>query len=81
MILNLQSRPNWLNVHDRYLQFIVSNIFKFQNNQCPSYFDELSCPVGEKGVITRSSNKKLNLTFRKTKLGIQSLARAVLYGT
>ena len=26
---------NWLNVHDRYLQFIVSNIFKFQNDQCP----------------------------------------------
>ena len=26
---------NWLNVHDRYLQFIVSDIFKFYNNQCP----------------------------------------------
>ena len=25
---------NWLNVHDRYLQFIVS-VFKFYNNQCP----------------------------------------------
>ena len=38
---------NWLNVHDRYLQFIVSNIFKFQNDQCRDYFDEyvniLSC--------------------------------------
>ena len=56
------------------MQFIVSDIFKFQNSQCPSYFDELICPVGENGVITRSSNKKLKLPFRKTKLGIQSLS-------
>ena len=65
---------NWLNFHDRYLQFIVSDIFRFQNNQCPRYFDELFCPVGENGIITRSSNKKLKLPFRKTKLGIQSLS-------
>ena len=29
---------NWQNVHDRYLRFIVSNIFKFCNNQCRYYF-------------------------------------------
>ena len=50
---------NWLNVHDRYLQFIVSGIFKFQNDQCPDYCEELFCPAGENGVITHSSNKKL----------------------
>ena len=65
---------NWLNVHNRYLQFIVSNIFKFQNDQFLDYFNEISCPVGENGVITRSFNKKLKLSFRKTKLGIQSLS-------
>ena len=43
-------------------------------DQCPDYFDELFCHVGENGVITRSSNKKLRLPFRKTKLGIQSLS-------
>ena len=31
---------NWLKVHDRYLQFIVSDIFKYQNDECPDYFDE-----------------------------------------
>ena len=36
---------NWLNVHDRYLQFIVSDIFEFQNDQCPDYFNEIFCPV------------------------------------
>ena len=65
---------NWLNFHDRYLQFIVSDIFKFQNDQCPDYFDELFCPVGENSAITRSSNKKLKLPFRKIKLGIRSLS-------
>ena len=64
---------NWLNFHDRYLQFIVSDISKFQNDQCSEYFDELFCLVGENGVITSSSNKKLKLSFRKARLGIQSL--------
>ena len=65
---------NWLNVHDRYLQLIVSDIFKFQNDQCPDYFNKIFCLVGENGVITCSSNKKLKLPFRKTKRGIQSLS-------
>ena len=63
-----------LNVHDRYLKFIVSDIFKFHSNKCPDYFDELLCPVGENSVITRSSNKKIKLSFRKTKLVIQNLS-------
>ena len=65
---------NWLNVHDRSLQFIVSDIFKFKKDQCPGYFDELFCPVGENGAITHSSNKKLKLPFQKTEQGIQSLS-------
>ena len=56
------------------MQFIVSDIFKFENDQCPDYFNEIFCSVGENGVITCSSNKKLKLPFRKTKLGIQSLS-------
>ena len=65
---------HWLNVHERYLQFIVSYIFKFENDRCSDYFDELFCPVGENGVIVRYSNKKLKLPFQKTKVGIQSLS-------
>ena len=63
-----------LNVHDGYLQFIVCDIFEFQNNQRPDYFDELFYPVSENGVIKSSSNKKLKLSFRKIKLGIHSLS-------
>ena len=56
------------------MQFIVSDIFQCQNDQCPDYFDERICPVGENGVITCSSNRKLKLSFRKTKQGIQNLS-------
>ena len=65
---------NWLDVNDRCLQFIVSNIFKFYNNQCPDYFNEVFCPVDDIGVATRSCNKKLKLPSRKSKLGMQSLS-------
>ena len=65
---------NWLNVHDRYLQFIVSDIFKFYNNQCPDYFNEVFCPVDDNRVATCCYNKKLKLPFCKSKLGMQSLS-------
>ena len=67
---------NSLNVHDRYLQFIVSDIFKFYNNQCPDYFNEVFCPVDDDGVVTRCCNKKLKLPFRKSKFGMQGLSFA-----
>ena len=65
---------NWLNVHDRYLQFVVSDIFKFYNNQCPDYFNDVFCPVDDNGVATRFCNKKLKLPSCKLKLGMQSLS-------
>ena len=53
----------------------LSPIFlNFKTIKCPDYFNEIFSRVGENGVITRSSNKKLKLPFRKTKLGIQSLS-------
>ena len=64
---------NWLNIHDGYLQFIVSDIFKFYSNHYPDYFNEVFCPVDNNGVTTCSCNKKLKLPFCKLKLGIQNL--------
>ena len=45
-----------------------------QLNWLNEIFNEIFCPIGENGVIKRSSNKKLKLPSRKTKLGIQSLS-------
>ena len=64
----------WLNVHDRYLQFIGPDVFKFHNNQCPDYFHDVFCSVDDNGLATRSSVKNLKLPFRKSKLGKQSLS-------
>ena len=49
-------------------------VYKFQNGQCPDYFDKLFCPVVENSVITPSFNKILKFAFWETKLGIQSLS-------
>ena len=65
---------NWLNVRDRYLQFIVFDIFKFYNNQCRDYFNEVFYPVDDNGVATSCCNKKIKLTFHNSKLGMQSLS-------
>ena len=72
---------NWLNVPHRYLQFIVSDIFKYYNdifkyynNQCPDHFNEVFCTIDDNWVATLYCNKKLKLPFRKSKLGMQSLS-------
>ena len=54
---------NWLIVHDRYLQLIVSDTFKFYNNHYPDYFNEIFCPVDDNGVATRCCSKKLKYLF------------------
>ena len=64
----------WLYVHDRYLQLIFSDIFKFYNNQRLDYFNEVFCPADDNGAATRCCNKKLKLPFHKSKLGMQSLS-------
>ena len=63
-----------LNVHERYLQFIVSDSFRFYKNQCTDYFNEAFCLVDDNGVAMRFYYKKLKWPFRKSKLGMQSLS-------
>ena len=65
---------NFFKLHKTSASGSAYSKLKGQNDQCLNYFDELFCPVGENGVITRSSNKQLKLPFRKTKLGIKSLS-------
>ena len=48
-----------LNVHERYLQFIVSDSLRFYKNQCTDYFNEAFCLVDDNGVAMRFYYKKL----------------------
>ena len=66
-------KSDWLNVHDTYLQFIVSNIFKFHSDQCSDYFDELFFTVG-KNSVNVFFQQKVKATFSKNKTKIQSLS-------
>ena len=50
---------NWLDINDRNLQFIVSNISSFYINQCPDYFNEVFCPVDDNRVATHCCNKRI----------------------
>ena len=52
---------NWLNVHDRYIQVIVFDIFKLYNNQCPDYFNEVLCPFDDNEVFMCCCNKNVIL--------------------
>ena len=65
---------NYLKFYDRYLQFTASDVIRFYDDQCPNYFDEFPCYAGDNSVIMRSSNKKIKLPFRETKLKTQDLA-------
>ena len=51
-----------MHVHDRYLKFIVSDIFKFYINQSSVYFNEVFCLIDGNGVATCSC-KKTEVTF------------------
>ena len=54
---------NWLYVHGRYLTFIVSDIFKLYNNQCPNYLDAVFCPVDDNWVAVRCCDKNWSCPF------------------
>ena len=45
-------------LHDRYLQFITCDVFKFYDNQCPGYCNKVFFLVKDNVVATRFCNKK-----------------------
>ena len=50
---------NWLPVDNRFQQCVVSKVFKFFNNCCPSYMSDIFC---EKRNLLRTWHSHLNLT-------------------
>ena len=65
---------NWLNVHDRYIQMIVSSVFSFFEKCGPEYMGEIYFPADHEGISTRFSFKKLKIPPRKTTMGLRSLS-------
>ena len=65
---------NWLPVAERFNQCINSVVFKYVNNQCPNYLNEVFQTAPENNIQTRGSFQKLKCPFRKTNAGQMALS-------
>ena len=65
---------NWLPVKERYNQCVNSSAFKYFDNQCPHYLNEVFMKAPESSLSLRNSHQKLKQPFRKTKTGQNALS-------
>ena len=65
---------NWLPVTERFNLCINSIVFKYVNNQCPNYLNEVFQTAPENNIQTRGSFLKLECPFRKTNAGQMALS-------
>ena len=82
--LKLQSREhisnepfdklNWLPINQRFQQCVTSAVFKFVQNKCPAYMNEVFRPTENMRINTRNRFLKLNHPFRKTSTGQKGLS-------
>ena len=56
---------NWLLVTERFNQCINSIVFKYVNDQCPNYLNEVFQTAPESNIQTRGGVLKLKCPFRK----------------
>ena len=81
--LKLQSREhvsnehfhklNWLPINQRFQQCVTSTVYKFVQNKCPAYMNEVLRPA-ENMRINTNSFLKLNHPFPKTSTGQKVLS-------
>ena len=57
---------NWLAINQRFKQWVPSIVFRFVQNKCPAYMNEVFRPVENIRINTRNSYLKFNHPFRKT---------------
>ena len=82
--LKLQSREhisnehfhklNWLPINQRFQQCVTSTVFKFVQNKCPAYMNEVFRSAENMRINTRNTSLKLNHPFRKTSTGQKGLS-------
>ena len=65
---------NWLPVTYRFKQCVISIVFKYFNEQCPNYLNEVFDIATESNFQLRNSFQKLKLPFRKTNNGQHALS-------
>ena len=65
---------NRLLIKERYNQFVNSIAFKYFDNQCPHYLNEVYMKAPESSSSLRNSYQKLQQPFRKTITGPNALS-------
>ena len=82
-MLELQSRKhisnedfhklNWLPINQKFKQCVISRVFKFVQNKCLAYMNEVSRLAENMTMNTKNSFLKLNHSFQKTSTGQKGL--------
>ena len=65
---------NWLPIHERFNQCILSCLYKFHAKKAPDYMDETFYHAKCNEIHTRYSYQKLKLPHRKTNQGLRALS-------
>ena len=63
-------RLNWLPVTYRFKRCVNAIVFKYFNEQCPNYLNEVFDIAVENNFQLRGSFQKLKCRFRKTNLNL-----------
>ena len=72
--INEFEKINWLPIHDRVNQCILSSIYKFHANSAPDYMNEVFTHAESNGIPTYCSYQKLQLPHRKTNQALRALS-------
>ena len=65
---------NWLPIKERYNQCVNSDVFKYFDNKCPHYLNEVFKKAPESSLSLRNSYQKLQEPFCKTSTGQNALS-------
>ena len=64
---------NWLPINQKFKQCVTSRVFKFVQNKCLAYMNEVSRLAENMTMNTKNSFLKLNHSFQKTSTGQKGL--------
>ena len=54
---------NWLPINQRFIKFVTATVFKFVQNKCPAFMNDVFRPAENMRINTRKSFLKLNYPF------------------
>ena len=65
---------NWLSIKERYNQCVNSIAFKYFDDQCPHYLNEVFMKAPQSNLLLRNSYQKLQQPSHETNIGQNALS-------